>query len=430
MSENMEMNAKSEPIAAGMNGRDNDGKVPLPELQERWRRCRALLRSVAPEAEGMIVFSRLGIYYFTGTFGTGIFWLPLEGEPVLLCRRGLERARIESPLSAMAPYRSYRDIEGVLRESGSPLSRRVAVEMNGLSWSLGSLFARHFAGYELLPGDAVLAMVRATKSAWELERLTAAGKRHGRCLSELLPPLLAEKQSELAIGHTLFALMLEQGHHGILRMANHGEEVFLGHIAAGDSGNYPSVFNGPVGLRGVHPATPHLGSPARKWRIGEALTIDVGFSFEGYQTDKTQVYWLGKEIPDQVRAAQDFCMDLQQWVAEQLRPGVIPARIWDECRQRAEKSGWADGFMGLPANRVSFVGHGIGLAVDEYPVLAAGFDLPLEENMVLAVEPKIGLPGIGMVGVENTFVVTPVGGRCLTGDFSPLITIGRSRESR
>ena len=71
--------------------------------------------------------------------------------------------------------------------------------------------------------------------------------------------------------------------------------------------------------------------------------------------------------------------------------------------------------MGLGDNRVPFLGHGIGLTIDERPVVANGFDRPLEEGMTLALEPKIGIPGFGMVGLENTFEVGPEGGRCLTG---------------
>ena len=89
----------------------------------------------------------------------------------------------------------------------------------------------------------------------------------------------------------------------------------------------------------------------------------------------------------------------------------------------ASKSPWYHGFMGLNGNKVQFLGHGIGLAIDEYPVIAKGFDAPLEEGMVLAIEPKIGLPGIGMVGTENTFEVTSGGGKSLTGSDFEIIKI-------
>jgi Xaa-Pro aminopeptidase len=208
-------------------------------------------------------------------------------------------------------------------------------------------------------------------------------------------------------------------------MENFGEEVFLGHVSVGDSANYPSVFNGPVGLIGVHPATPYMGSAEVIWTTGQPLIIDNGFTWQGYMTDKTQVYWLGnkKHIPRDALKAHDFCIELQAKIASLLKPGTTPGEIWNHCRTEVENSGWREGFMGYGKNKVYFVGHGIGLAIDEYPVLASGFDLPLEEGMTLAVEPKIGIPGFGMVGVENTFEITPEGGKCLTGEKFDIITI-------
>ena len=208
-------------------------------------------------------------------------------------------------------------------------------------------------------------------------------------------------------------------------MENYGEEVFLGHIAVGASANYPSVFNGPVGLKGMHPAAPHMGSADIRWTEGTPLIIDNGFTLDGYMTDKTQVYWLGdkKNIPPLAVKAHNFCLELQAKIANLLRPGALPSEIWSYCLEEVERSGWSEGFMGYGPNKVFFAGHGIGLAIDEYPVLAKGFDLPLEEGMTIAVEPKIGLPGFGMVGVENTFEITSGGGRSLTGDNFEIISV-------
>ena len=187
-------------------------------------------------------------------------------------------------------------------------------------------------------------------------------------------------------------------------MESYGEEVYMGHISIGESGNFPSVFNDPLGLRGVHPAVPHMGSAYVHWQEGLPLTIDNGFMHEGYQTDKTQVYWLGarSSIPNRVQAAQDCAIDIQTRIAAGLKPGVRPADLWAASLKLTKNGGFEEGFMGL--------------AIDEYPAIAKGFDLPLEEGTVLAIEPKIGIPGVGMVGVENTFVVTPRGGKSLTGE--------------
>ncbi len=399
--------------------------ISLQELQARWDRCRTLLTQQVPQAEGLVVFSRLNIYYFTGTFGNGLFWLPLAGEPVLLCRRGCDRAKLDSPLGNIVPFYSYKDVEGALVGAGSPMGKTVAAEMNGLSWMLGNSFMKYLPGRTFVGGDRVISITRARKTAWELERLAIAGEKHRACLVDLLPKRLKAGMSEFEMAHEISALFFSQGHHGILRMENYGEEVYQGHISIGESGNFPSVFNGPLGLRGVHPAVPHMGSAHVHWQEGMPLSIDNGFMHEGYQTDKTQVYWLGKKssIPKAVLAAHDCSIEVQARIAGELKPGARPADLWELSLEIAKKQGFEEGFMGLGRNKVFFVGHGIGLAIDEYPAVAKGFDLPLEEGTVLAIEPKIGIPGVGMVGVENTFVVTPKGGKSLTGEDFGIICV-------
>jgi Xaa-Pro aminopeptidase len=399
--------------------------TPANELDFRWKRYRDFLHKYLPQADGAFVFSRLNIFYFTGTFANGVLWISKEGEPILFCRRGMERAKIETPLKNIIPFTSYGDIAQAFNALGIKIPSQVAAEMNGLSWSLSKSLTKHLPDMKFLPGDNLIAMTRAQKSEWELKILREAGKKHNRCLTQLLPSFLHEGITELQIAHKISEIFYSEGHHGVLRMDTFGEEAFLGHIAIGDSANYPSVFNGPVGLRGAHPAIPFMGSNKIKWGLNQPLTIDNGFTLSGYHTDKTQIYWLGNKnsIPESLQNAHNFCVGIQSVIAEQLRPGAIPSQLWNQCVELVTESPWKAGFMGLGKNKVNFVGHGIGLAIDEYPVITKGFDLPLEAGMVLAIEPKIGLPGIGMVGTENTFEVTPQGGLSITGNNYDIIAV-------
>jgi Xaa-Pro aminopeptidase len=392
--------------------------LSIEELELRWKNLRLQINTMVPEAGGAIIFSRMNIYHLTGTFGSGLFWLPLDGDPVLLCRRGLKRAREESPISNIIPFKSYREAAALLGDAGSSLTSTFAAEMNGLSWALADLFKKHMKGYRIVNADSAISEARSIKTPYELKLIRDAGARHAHCLNNHLPSLIAPGMTEMEMARVLSDLLFEHGHHGILRMEKFGEEVYMGHISCGDSANYSSVFNGALGLKGLHPSVPHMGSSKKRWEVGEALMIDIGFSLEGYQTDKSHVYWPGNKdgIPSNALRAHELCLDMQQWIAENLKPEILPSYLWEHCFHWAEREGLSDGFMGLTENKVSFVGHGIGLAVDEYPVLARGFDQPLKEGMVIAVEPKIGIMGIGMVGIENTFEVTPAGGICLTGD--------------
>ncbi|MDD4951822.1 MAG: Xaa-Pro peptidase family protein [Desulfovibrionaceae bacterium] len=398
--------------------------VPKTELRDRWQRCRAALAEVCPRAGGLLVFSRVNIYYLSGTLGQGVLWLPVSGEPVLMLRKGLERGLLESGLERVVGFRSFADLVGLAREAGCPLSRTVAVERSGLSWQLGGMLEQRLKDVEFLPGDEALALARARKSEWELSIMRLAGERHHRALHDILPGLISPGMSEREISHLCWRVFFSLGHQGLMRMQAPGEEIFLGHVSAGDSGNYPSSFNGPLGLRGEHPAVPQMGYAGRTWERDEPLAMDVGFLLEGYHTDKTQVFWSGGDIPEAVLSAHSFCMDVQAWLAENARPGARPSELYAHCLEWAEAEGFAEGFMGLAGNKVSFVGHGIGLHIDEYPALARGFDRPLETGMVLALEPKHGLPGLGMVGVENTFEVTDSGAVCITGRKYDMIRVG------
>jgi Xaa-Pro aminopeptidase len=401
-------------------------RAPRAELEARWARCRRLLAEHCPGASGLLAFSRVNLYWLTGTLANGLCWLPAEGEPVLLCRKGVERAALESSLSRILPFRSYSPLAGLLAEAGSPLGEAVAVECAGLSWMLGQKLEQALSPRRLLPGDRILALGRMVKTPWELAKLRACGARHHRCLHELLPARIRPGMTEREIAVACWEVFFSQGHSGMMRMGAFGEEIFLGHVSAGDSGNYPSVFDGPLGLRGEHPALPFMGSAAKVWAPGEPLACDVGFCLDGYQTDKTQVYFAGREqdVPPALARAHSAGMAIQARLAELAAPGALPRDLWAAAKAMAEKEGVAEGFMGLGGNKVAFVGHGIGLHIDEFPPLADKVEVPLEAGMVLAIEPKIGVAGRGMVGVENTFEVGAASGAvCLTGDAYGMVCV-------
>ncbi|MCT4626777.1 M24 family metallopeptidase [Halodesulfovibrio sp.] len=404
-------------------------KIPAEELALRHARCRDILNRFMPEASGMLVFSRIQLYYLTGTLANGIFWLPKEGKPVLMARHGIERCRLESAIEEIHPFRSFSDIESIVSNAGSPLlpaeAADVAVDFAGLTWQLGDLLRKKLPHLSFIPCDRVLTAARSVKTEWELKKLRLSGARHHKALYHDLPRKLHIGMTERDVAHRSWEIFFAKGHCGMLRMNTFGEDIFLGHIAAGESGNYPSHFNGPLGLMGEHPATPFMGYSGKVWRSKSPLTVDIGFALEGYHTDKTQVYWAGSRssIPDIVRNAHDTCIEIQQTLAAELRVGSTPSLLYKKALSMAERAGFEDGFMGLGNNKVKFVGHGIGLGIDEHPVIATGFDAPLEKGNVIALEPKIGIQGIGMVGVENTFEITDNASTCLTGDSFEMICI-------
>ncbi len=394
------------------------------EWQERLCRCRRFMQRYTPEAEGLLVCSAVNIYYFTGTLASGILWIPREGEPVLAVRKGIERARTESPFTQIAKYTSYKDVLNLFAEMGSPFGRVVAVEQQGLTWAQSELLRSRIPACRWLAGDVIIGRTRAVKSPWELRKMELCGARHHKSFFNDLPSRVCPGMSERAIGIELQKIMLENGYMGPVRIANAGDSGGVA-VAAGQTGLYPTGFDGPLGICGLHPAAPFWGYEGNVWQVDQPLVIDSVFCLEGYHTDKTQTYWAGNNIPDMALFAYETAVTIQEHAAAMLRPGTLPSEIWNNALQLAEKAHLQEQFMGLGNERVRFLGHGIGLQMDEFPAIAARFDEPLEANMTIALEPKIALPNVGMIGIENTFVVTEHGGKSLTGDdFALLQLIG------
>ncbi|MDR1125990.1 MAG: M24 family metallopeptidase [Deltaproteobacteria bacterium] len=390
--------------------------LPARELELRWQRCRALMDKLAPEAGGLMVFSPLNIYYFTGIMNSGLFWLPREGKPLLALRKGADRAALEAPALTTVSYRSYAQATQLLAGAGCPLTPAFLVEDGGLTWSQGQGFAKSFKDSKTLPGDALIARARSVKTPYELAIMRETGKRHYQVTCVELPRRIKPGMSEEQIGRELVRLYLDYGHHLLARVNSPALIPFIGTLAAGENGCYPTYSNGILGFKGLHPASPYLGDPGTVWQPESVLILDCAFVFEGYLTDKSQLYFSGSpgKMPEQARRAQACAIAIETAMAARLKPGAIPEEIWQAGRKMAAEAGFAENFMGLGAHQQPFLGHGVGMCMDETPVFANRFTDPLEEGMVMALEPKFALPGIGMVGVENNFIVTPRGGESIT----------------
>jgi Xaa-Pro aminopeptidase len=215
--------------------------------------------------------------------------------------------------------------------------------------------------------------------------------------------------------------MVKEGHQGLIRFGGFNE-MLLGQIGFGTSSLSPTCTDTPGGVSGMHPSVPQMGCRERKLGKGDLVVIDIGCGYNGYQTDKTLSYMFGRPIPDDARGEHERCVEIQDTMASMLKPGAIPSEIYRTIMAGLEPA-FLKNFMGFGDRRVKFLGHGIGLWIDETPVIAEGFDEPLEEGMVFALEPKKGMPDVGLVGIENTFVVTPQGGRPLTGKSRGLVEV-------
>lgn len=99
-------------------------------------------------------------------------------------------------------------------------------------------------------------------------------------------------------------------------------------------------------------------------------------------------------------------IEIQSLIRKEARPGVKTGELYDMAVNRAAELGYGDYFMGAGPQRIRFIGHGTGIELDEYPFIAKGGQTPIEEGMCIAIEPKLIFPDKGVVGIENTHIVT------------------------
>ncbi|MHB8103127.1 MAG: M24 family metallopeptidase [Methanosarcina sp.] len=393
-------------------------KVPLTELENRMRYFRTRMDISNPEWEIAVIFSKINLYYFSGTMQDGMLIIPKNGEATFWVRRSYERALDESLFPNIEPMNSFRDAaKGI-----SGLPETVYTETEVVPLALYQRFQKHFPFKNVKSVDAQICAVRAVKSEYELSLTREAGKIHQHVLEDILPEMLREGMSEVDLSTEIFSVMVEEGHDGLCRFGMFDTEMFLGKICFGESSIYPSYFDGPGGSYGMSPAVPLIGSRNRKLLKGDLVFIDIGSAVEGYNTDKTTTYMFGSSLPNYAIGVHNKCVDIQNEVAEMLKPGAVPSEIYNSIMNNLDED-FLQNFMGYGKRKAKFLGHGVGLLIDETPVIAEGFDEPLQEGMVFALEPKKGIEKIGMVGIENTFIVTSKGGECITGDNPGLIPV-------
>jgi Xaa-Pro aminopeptidase len=386
-------------------------ELTLQELEQRRSRFAALMNSHYPDWDTAVILGNANQYYFTGTMQKGMLLIRRDGEYLYGVRRSYEGARAESPLAAIMPITSYRDMaEKIGRNLGN-----TCLEGDTATLAVLERLQKNFATASIHFLDPVIRKVRSVKSPYELYWLKQCGEQHRILLEERVPALLREGMTEADLMGEIIRQLYAMGYHGVMRFNQSQVELTAGQMGFGTNSLIPSGFDGPGGGLGSSPANPLAKRGGRKLKPGDLVFADIAFGLGGYFTDKTRVYLFGAAVSEELAEAQQFCLDILSKAAARLKPGEIPSRIYgDIIAGLSEKE--QDCFMGVDnRHRVKFLGHGVGLAIDEFPVIARGFDEPLEENMVIALEPKKGVPGVGMVGAEETFIVKPEGGLCITG---------------
>jgi len=368
--------------------------VPREELERRWARVRRFM-----DCDALVILQNVDQYYLTGTIQTGVLWFPREGEPLLAVRKSYERAKLESAVRNVVPLKSYSQLPELISNPGETLG----FELDILPVATYQQIAKYFAKAKIVDGSTALNIALSVKTAYEIECIRRAAQQLDTMFLDV-PKQLHEGLAEFELAARIEYVLRMAGHQGFTRVRRFNMEMHYGAVSFAETAAYPHAFDGPVGVRGLYPATPTMGS-RRTLKRNEPVMIDICGGYAGYIADGSRTYSIGP-LSQQMKDTYQYILELNTWIEDQLCPGNIPSRIYQDILDRVAKTSFSSYFMGAGENQVRFVAHSVGLELDEIPVIAPKFDAPLEAGNVFAVEPKVFYPGLGGVGVENTYVIT------------------------
>lgn len=369
-----------------------------PELKLRRDKIRALMALNGIDAA--LIACNVNIIYTFGEVVNGYIYIPLHSPARLFIKRPqhLKGEHIH-------PIRKPEEIIGLLEKHELPLPATLLLEGDELPYSFYNRLSAAFPNATIVNGSQLIKQARTTKTRVEQEMFRRAGKLHEKAYQNI-PSLYKEGMTDLDFSIEVERLMRQAGSLGVFRISGEDMEIFMGNILAGDNAAAPSPYDFALGGKGLDPTLPVsvCGDPLKK---GTTIMVDMGGNFNGYLSDMSRVYSIGK-LPDQAYEAHNLCLSIQEELVEMMLPNTPCSALYQHAIKRVEEAGYSDYFMGIE-QQAKFIGHGVGLEINEAPVLSEKSKDILEPGMVIALEPKIILPEIGAVGIENTWIITNEG---------------------
>jgi Xaa-Pro dipeptidase len=249
--------------------------------------------------------------------------------------------------------------------------------------------------------------VRMIKSRYEIHLMQDAAVQVDKVF-RAASGLLREGMTDLQLAAELERLARLEGHTGLIRMRVFNGEMMFGHTFSGADSAVPAYTDTPLGGLGI---TPSFGQGAGLKPIArhEPIILDFAGCCDGYLVDQSRIMAIGGLSEKLLKGYEDM-LEIQELMKRMAPQLPSWGAIYDECCALAISKGYKDSFMGVPGSQVSFIGHGLGIEIDEYPFIARGFQqMKLERGMAFAFEPKLVFPGEGAIGIENSFYIADDG---------------------
>lgn len=368
------------------------------ELELKWRRIQQAMRQ--EEADGCLLTMNMNLYYVSGQVFNGYFYLPAEGRPYWFVKR------LTVPeTNQVHVIRKPEQIPDFFRDLNLAMPRKLLLEADELSYNEYIRLQHVFRAEATGNASALIRHIRMIKTPWEIEQMRISARKHEAVYREI-PACYRPGMRDVELQIEIEKRMRMHGSLGYFRAFGSNMDIFMGSLLAGENAGEPSPFDFALGGKGIHASGP-LGANGTLLREGTTVMADMSGNYTAYQTDMTRVFSIGK-LPDRAYRVHRVALEIQARMERTAKPGVSCAELYRDALAMAGQEGLEDCFMGTHL-QAKFVGHGVGLEINELPVLTTRSKDILQPGMTFAFEPKFVLAGIGAVGIENTFLVTDSG---------------------
>lgn len=350
----------------------------------------------------ILVTDNANIYYLTGRVFDGYIYIPAEGTPLYFVRRPVDLGG-----DGVVRIRKPEQIAESLTLNIPPV---VGLELDLLPYTSAQRISAIFPGSEIVNASPVLRAARSVKTEVEIGMIKQSGLRQER-VYRMVPRLYRDGMTDLELQVEIERVSRLEGCLGQFRISGDSMELYMGNVLVGDNADNPTPYDFAMGGRGLDPSLP-VGADGTMIRRGNSVMVDVNGNYTGYMTDMTRTFSLG-EVDALAMRAHRCSIDICERLAAMGTPGAEAKQLYHTAEEMAREAGLERYFMGH-AQKAGFVGHGVGIEINEMPVIAPRSRDILAEGNVIALEPKFVIPGVGAVGIENTYVVTSAGMQSLT----------------
>jgi Xaa-Pro dipeptidase len=393
--------------------------TPATELEYRFKKLQQYMMSESLDA--VIIVQNADLFYFSGTVQSGNLYIPASGQPLFMVRKEAGRARMESGLKEVIPFSSMKDIPAILARYEYSAPKRIGMELDVLPVNFYERYRTLYPNADFSDASLLIRKVRMIKSHYEIHLMKDAADQVDRVYRRARE-IIRVGMTDLDVAAELEYTARKDGHQGLIRMRGFNSELFYAQIFSGTDSAVPSYSDTPLGGLGLNTSFGQ-GAGLKRIEANEPIIVDFGGCVDGYLSDQTRVFSIG-ELSDRLRRAYDDMLKIQTLMMGTAEVGMSWGALYDICLKSAVEMGYADSFMGAKGSQVSFIGHGLGVEIDEYPFIARGFNqMSLQTGMAFAFEPKVVFPGEGAIGIENTFYMSNEGLKRLTHSSDELVIL-------